>query len=550
MFAMKYVNKEQCQQREALNNVFREIEILASLSHPFLVNLWFSFQDAEDMFLVVELLVGGDLRYHLHQGVQFGDTSVRLFLLEAASALTYLHERNIIHRDIKPDNLLLDEEGHVHLTDFNIATVVKPGQLATSMSGTRPYMAPEVYECAADECLGYGAAVDWWSLGVAAYEVRRGRRPFDIHSSTSLADIRRMFQVTPRFSSDVDPGLAQMILGLLVLDPSRRVQSLEKIYKIPFMAEVAMEDVLNKKIKPAFTPPKDHLNCDPTFELEEMIIESRPLHKRSNAFPNRRASHTPPNLATLTRRKRRSTRACWSSIERWRREREERREREREEREQKWQEELEESMRMSDPTGHGCSFMGSQSSTPVKTKLGGQQGSSEVTRLSPLTPPTLTEADLQVTKAAVSPSSVRARIARSPKVKVRGTTVTIESPRSSSSSLTKSSTNYLQERLKELQADQRRAQTETETSSDDVTGEASQSQRRTEREPANHSAGMKGTQEEEEEVRLRSSRNNNNNNNWWQTAREAPEEREVDPRLFNVRATSYLLASVHVWRDV
>ncbi|KAK8379597.1 hypothetical protein O3P69_019509 [Scylla paramamosain] len=424
-----------------------------------------SFQDAEDMFLVVELLVGGDLRYHLQQGVEFGDSSVRLYVLEAASALMYLHERNIIHRDIKPDNLLLDEEGHVHLTDFNIATVVKSGQLATSMSGTRPYMAPEVYECAADECLGYGTAVDWWSLGVAMYEVRRGKRPFDIHSSTPLTDIRRMFQVTPRFSPDVNPGIIQLILGLLVLDPARRVQSLEEVYRVPYVAEVALQDVLSKKTKPAFTPPKDHLNCDPTFELEEMIIESRPLHKKKQRLSKQK------------------------------------------------------SLTHSSQSGNTDVEGEKSQSTPVKTKLGtGHHGSSEVTRSSPHTPPTLTEADLQMTKPAVSPSSVRARIARSPKVKVKGSKVTIESPSSSSSSLTKSGINYLQERLKEIQGEQRRAQSETKTSDvtsiDDVMEIASQSQRKAGKQPAsqeaeskledslaNHVAGIQiqGTKEEEEE---------------------------------------------------
>ncbi|XP_042887871.1 serine/threonine-protein kinase 32B-like [Penaeus japonicus] len=146
MFAMKYMNKTQCEARDALSNVFREIEILASLSHPFLVNLWFSFQDEEDMFMVVDLLLGGDLRYHVQQGVQYTDDAVRLYILEVAAALQYLHTRSIIHRDIKPDNLLLDEEGHVHLTDFNIATVLRDDQLATSMSGTKPYMGKWVRE--------------------------------------------------------------------------------------------------------------------------------------------------------------------------------------------------------------------------------------------------------------------------------------------------------------------------------------------------------------------------------------------------------------------
>lgn len=90
--------------------------------------------------MVSDLFTGGDLRYHIQQRVRFEEDCVRLYVLELALALDYLQTHSIIHRDVKPDNVLLDEQGHVHLTDFNIATVVKEGQLATSMSGTKPYM--------------------------------------------------------------------------------------------------------------------------------------------------------------------------------------------------------------------------------------------------------------------------------------------------------------------------------------------------------------------------------------------------------------------------
>eukprot|EP00105_Crassostrea_gigas_P036608 XP_019920756.1 PREDICTED: serine/threonine-protein kinase 32B isoform X1 [Crassostrea gigas] len=186
MYAMKYMNKAMCVRKDAVRNVFREVEILSSLDHPFLVNLWYTFQDEEDMFMVVDLLLGGDLRFHIQQEVRFEESHIQLYVCEIALALDYLRKKYIIHRDIKPDNILLDEEGHVHITDFNIATLTTDNQLATSMSGTTPYMAPEIFACALDECPGYSFAVDWWSLGVCAYEMLRGRVSYQISYWLSL----------------------------------------------------------------------------------------------------------------------------------------------------------------------------------------------------------------------------------------------------------------------------------------------------------------------------------------------------------------------------
>uniref|UniRef100_A0A673SV84 Serine/threonine-protein kinase 32A n=1 Tax=Suricata suricatta TaxID=37032 RepID=A0A673SV84_SURSU len=251
MYAMKYMNKQKCIERDEVRNVFRELQIMQGLEHPFLVNLWYSFQDEEDMFMVVDLLLGGDLRYHLQQNVHFSEGAVKLYICELALALEYLQRFHIIHRDIKPDNILLDEHGHVHITDFNIATVVKGAEKASSMAGTKPYMAPEVFQVYVDGGPGYSYPVDWWSLGITAYELLRG--------------------------------------WLLTKDPESRLSSLGDVQSAPYLADMNWDAVFEKALTPGFVPNKGRLNCDPTFELEEMILESKPLHKKKKRLAKNRS---------------------------------------------------------------------------------------------------------------------------------------------------------------------------------------------------------------------------------------------------------------------
>ncbi|KAG8035366.1 hypothetical protein G9C98_006812 [Cotesia typhae] len=297
MYAMKYVHKSECAMRGALKNVTREVEIMSKLEHPFLVNLWFSFQDEEDLFMVTDLLLGGDLRYHIQQQVHFSEDSIILFIAEIALALDYLKSRRIIHRDIKPDNILLDEEGHAHVTDFNVATQLEDDQLATSISGTKPYIAPEIYMCSCEVHggfqSGYGYTVDWWSLGILAWETLEGVRPFPIHSGTSYKEALRILQASidcrPVHPTEWSQSMSQLLNSLLTLDPNQRLTTLCQLKQLQAMNKLDFDRVYLKQVKPIFTPSKNHLNCDPTFELEEMIIEARPLHKKKKRLAKQRS---------------------------------------------------------------------------------------------------------------------------------------------------------------------------------------------------------------------------------------------------------------------
>uniref|UniRef100_A0A670YI30 Serine/threonine kinase 32C n=1 Tax=Pseudonaja textilis TaxID=8673 RepID=A0A670YI30_PSETE len=263
MYAMKYMNKQQCIERDEVRNVFRELEILQEIEHVFLVNLWYSFQDEEDMFMVVDLLLGGDLRYHLQQNVQFTEETVKLYICEMASALDYLRSQRIIHRVFLWKCHVLD------------------GERATALAGTKPYMAPEIFHSFLNGGSGYSFEVDWWSLGVIAYELLRGWRPYDIHSNSPVESLVQLFStVSVQYTTAWSKDMVALLRKLLTVNPEHRFSSLANIQTSSYLSNVDWDEICEKKVEPGFIPNKGRLHCDPTFELEEMILESRPLHKK------------------------------------------------------------------------------------------------------------------------------------------------------------------------------------------------------------------------------------------------------------------------------
>ncbi|KAL3476318.1 kinase-like domain-containing protein [Aspergillus californicus] len=277
-FALKYIRKEEVVRSESVRNIIRERRMLEHLNHPFLCNLRYSFQDIEYIYIVVDLMNGGDLRFHISRKC-FTEDAVRFWLAELGCALRYIHSQGIIHRDVKPDNVLLDSEGHVHLADFNVASDFRPGKPLTSKSGTLAYLAPEVYEGG-----GYYFEVDWWSLGVTFYECIYNKRPFEGRSQDTLSEnIKRAqpkyFVTNPAVSI---PCLRAMS-ALIEKDRSRRIGavSFESYTSHPFFADIDFVALERKEIPPVFRPSSDKTNFDATYDLEELLLEEAPLEARA-----------------------------------------------------------------------------------------------------------------------------------------------------------------------------------------------------------------------------------------------------------------------------
>ncbi|KAB2573903.1 putative protein kinase protein [Lasiodiplodia theobromae] len=285
-FALKYIRKDEVVRSESVRNIIRERRMLEHLNHPFLCNLRYSFQDIEYLYIVVDLMNGGDLRFHISRKT-FTEDAVRFWIAELGCALRYIHRQGIVHRDVKPDNVLLDGEGHVHLADFNVASDFTPAKPLTSKSGTLAYLAPEVYEGK-----GYSCEVDWWSLGVLFYECIYNKRPFEARSHDELSQKIQKAEVPyPVTSPPVSMPCLHAISSLLEKDRSKRIGaiSFESFTDNPFFRPLDFEALEAKEIEPVFTPSSDKTNFDATYDLEELLLEEAPLEARARRQKPREA---------------------------------------------------------------------------------------------------------------------------------------------------------------------------------------------------------------------------------------------------------------------
>ncbi len=152
-----------------------ERRVLGYVDHPFLMKLQYAFQTGRKLYLVLDYCPGGELFFHLSRFKRFPESVVRFYSAELVLALQHLHDSGIIYRDIKPENILLDRDGHLKLGDFGLAKdgINQATSGAQSVCGTPEYMAPEVISKA-----GHGTAVDWWGLGMLMYEMLTGLPPW------------------------------------------------------------------------------------------------------------------------------------------------------------------------------------------------------------------------------------------------------------------------------------------------------------------------------------------------------------------------------------
>ena len=237
--------------------------ILEKMEHPFIVTLRYAFQTKDKLHMVsaipqtysqvFDYIPGGDLFAHLSLDPNFSEARARFYAAEIYLALDHLHSRHIVYRDLKPENVLIDLEGHVKLTDFGLAKELQrqkrgtaPGRTAT-FCGTDEYLAPEIILRQ-----GYGESVDWWALGILIYEMLTGNPPWEDENRKRLFE--RILTEHPDLSS---PSLSESAQDLLQKMLAKKVGNRippADIRRHPFFACLNFDDLLAKRCPPPYKP--------------------------------------------------------------------------------------------------------------------------------------------------------------------------------------------------------------------------------------------------------------------------------------------------------
>ncbi|XP_063898512.1 ribosomal protein S6 kinase alpha-5 isoform X1 [Helicoverpa armigera] len=264
LYAMKVLKKASIVQKlKTAEHTRTERQVLEAVrACPFLVTLHYAFQTDAKLHLILDYVAGGELFTHLYQREHFNENEVRIYIAEIILALEQLHKLGIIYRDIKLENILLDAEGHIVLTDFGLSKEFCGGESrAYSFCGTIEYMAPEVVRSGSQ---GHDIAVDWWSVGVLTYELLTGASPFTVEGekNTQQEITKRIVRCSYPVPPDVSPEVQDFIRKLLVKDPRRRLgggeHDAEELKRHPFFQNLDWEAVARREIPAPFVPVLTH----------------------------------------------------------------------------------------------------------------------------------------------------------------------------------------------------------------------------------------------------------------------------------------------------
>ncbi|WKX91542.1 hypothetical protein Q1695_009960 [Nippostrongylus brasiliensis] len=289
IYAMKVLRKVRVLSKpKTLEHTLAERQVLERLRGvPFLVNLYYAFQTDTKLHIVMEYVRGGELFTHLCARGSFDVTAAKFIIAELIVAIDNLHQRKVIYRDLKLENILLDEYGHVKLTDFGLSKLMLPEELerANSYCGTIEYMSPEVINRPEG---GYSDVVDWWSMGVISFELLTGCSPFTVdgaaNSSKEIA--KRIITKKVPFPKNMDPDARDFIAALLEKKLEKRLgyNGVNEIKNHKFLRDIDWDKVAKRQLTPFIVPNLTHELDVQNFATE--FTNQQPLYSPAESPVN------------------------------------------------------------------------------------------------------------------------------------------------------------------------------------------------------------------------------------------------------------------------
>lgn len=259
---MKVIEKNSLEQENKIKQVLNEKRIMEKLENPFVVRLYWSFQSKSKLHFVMDFCAGGELFYHLHNVGRLTEQQAKFYFAEIVLGIEYLHRHSIIYRDLKPENVLLDIDGHVRIADFGLSKGgITLASTTTSFCGSPEYMSPEMLQQA-----GHTLTVDFYSLGALVYEMILGLPPY---YSTNHEEMYKRILLEPlNIPNSISRPLRSLLSKLLDKDPSRRLGNLrgiEEIKEHPWCKDIDWKSYAAKAVIPPFKPNLQHSHFDPEY---------------------------------------------------------------------------------------------------------------------------------------------------------------------------------------------------------------------------------------------------------------------------------------------
>lgn len=260
-YAIKVLKKTEIVRMKQVEHINSERLVLSKVNFPFIVDLYCTYQDANNLYMLQEYVIGGELFSHLRKAGRFTNEMTRFYASEILLAIEYLHAKDMIYRDLKPENLLLDSNGHIKITDFGFAKKVE--DRTWTLCGTPEYLAPEIITSK-----GHSKAVDWWALGILIFEMLAGYPPF--FDDNPFGIYEKILGGKLRFPSHFDPTAKDLVKKLLTSDRSKRLGNLkggaDDIKKHKWFRGVDWQGLLNKTVQAPIVPPYQHPGDTSNFE--------------------------------------------------------------------------------------------------------------------------------------------------------------------------------------------------------------------------------------------------------------------------------------------